>query len=106
MYKVHLSGNFTKLLMIIAALVVASTMATFFFKVSVHSLAWWGLVGIILPINSIAGGKLIWATAVLILIAGVVMSARLKLNAHSIGEVMGGGVIGISVSYVGMTILF
>ena len=92
--------------MIIAALVVASTMATFFFKVSVHSLAWWGLVGIILPINNIAGGKLIWATAVLILIAGVVMSARLKLNAHSIGEVMGGGVIGISVSYVGMTILF
>jgi len=105
-YKVHLSVNFTKLLLIIAALVVASTVATFFFKVSVHSLSWWGIVGIVLPLNNVAGGMLIWPTAFIILIAGLVMSARLKLNAHTLGEVMVGGVMGFAVSFVGMTILF
>ncbi len=105
-YKVHLSVNFTKLLLIIAALVVASTVSTLFFKVSVHSVSWWGMVGIVLPLNKVAGGELIWPTAALILIAGVVMSARLKLNAHTVNEVMVGGGIGFIVSYVGMTILF
>ena len=105
-YKVHLSVNFTRLLLIIAALVVASTIATFFFKVSVHSLSWWGIVGIVLPLNHVAGGMLIWPTAFIILIAGLVMSARLRLNAHTLGEVMVGGVMGFAVSFAGMTILF
>ena len=105
-YKVHLSVNFTRLLLIIAALVVASTVATFFFKVSVHSLSWWGIVGIVMPLNNVAGGTLIWPTAGIILIAGLVMSARLRLNAHTLGEVMVGGVMGFAVSFAGMTILF
>jgi hypothetical protein len=105
-YKVHFSVNFTKLLLIVTSLVIASTTATLFFKVSVHSLAWCGMVGIILPLNSITDGKLLWPTAILILIAGVVMSARLKLNAHTLGEVLTGALLGFAVSFTGMKILF
>jgi hypothetical protein len=105
-YKVHLSVNFTKLLLIVTSLVVAATAATFFFKISVHSLAWWGMVGIILPLNRATGGELVWQTAGLIVIAGVVMSARLKLNAHTLGEVMTGALLGFGVSFLGMRILF
>ena len=104
-YKVHFAMNFTKLLIVIAALVVTITMATFFFKVSVHSLSWSGVVGIILPFNR-TEVRMIWPTAVLILIAGLVMSARLKLNAHSTGEVMIGAVIGFIVGFAGIAILF
>ena len=104
-YKVHFAMNFTKLLLVIAALVVTTTIATFFFKVSVHSLSWSGIVGIMLPLNR-TDVRLIWPTAVLILIAGLVMSARLKLNAHTAGEVMIGAVIGFIVGFAGVDILF
>ena len=42
-YKVHLSTNFTKLMLIIAVLAVTGTVCTFFFKVSIHSLGWCAL---------------------------------------------------------------
>ncbi len=92
-------------MLIIAALAVASTVCTFFFKISVHSVAWAGLVGIILPLNA-ANSTLLLPTAVLIVIAGAVMSARLKLNAHTPREVMVGGLAGFAIGIVGMNILF
>jgi hypothetical protein len=105
-YKVHLSTNFSKLMLIIAALAVAGAVCTFFFKVSVHSLGWAGLVGIVLPLNIAANGTLLLPTAVLIVITGVVMSARLKLNVHTPKEVMVGGLSGLAIGIAGMSILF
>jgi membrane-associated phospholipid phosphatase len=106
LYKVHLSSNFTKLMLIIAALAVAGTACTFFLKVSIHSLGWAGLVGIVLPLNHAADGTLLVPTAVLIVIAGLVMSARLKLNVHTPWEVVIGGLAGFGIGIVGMSILF
>ena len=106
LYKVHLSTNFSKLMLIIAVLAVVGTVCTFFFKVSVHSLGWAGLVGIVLPLNIAADGTLLLPTAALIVIAGVVMSARLKLNAHSPREVVIGGLSGLAIGVAGMSILF
>jgi membrane-associated phospholipid phosphatase len=105
-YKVHLSTNFTKLMLIIAVLAVAGTVCTFFFKVSIHSLGWAGLVGIVLPLNNATNGTLLLPTAVLIVIAGVVMSARLKLNVHTPREVMVGGLAGFVIGIAGMNVLF
>ena len=105
-YKVHLSTNFTKLMLIIALLAVTGTIFTLFFKVSIHSLGWAGLVGIVLPLNNATNGTLLLPTAVLILIAGVVMSARLKLNIHTPQEVMVGGLAGFAIGIVGMNVLF
>ena len=93
-------------MLIIAALAVVGTVCTFFFKVSVHSLGWAGLVGIVLPLNIAADGTLLLPTAALIVIAGVVMSARLKLNAHSPREVVIGGLSGLAIGIAGMSILF
>jgi membrane-associated phospholipid phosphatase len=106
LYKVHLSSNFTKLMLIIAALAVAGTVCTFFLKVSIHSLGWAGLVGIVLQLNRAADGALLVPTAVLIVIAGLVMSARLKLNVHTPREVVIGGLAGFGIGIVGMSILF
>lgn len=105
-YKGHLSGNFTRLLLIISALVVVATVATCFIKVSVHSLSWAGLVGMILPLNSTTQGELVWLAAGLIFITGLVMSARLKLNAHTLSEVMIGALMGFTVGFAGVNILF
>jgi len=104
-YRVHLSTNFAKLMLIIAVLAATGTLCTLFLKVSIHSLGWAGLVGIVLPLNSAIHGSLV-PTAVLIVIAGLVMSARLKLNAHTPREVMIGGLAGFSIGIAGMSILF
>ncbi len=101
------NDNFIKVLVIIDALIMASTVATFFYKVSVHSLAICGLVGILLPLNKIAEENTIfYATLALIVLAGVVMSARLQLNAHTPREVLVGSVLGFTTSFAGMLILF
>lgn len=93
-------------MLVIALLAVTGTVCTFFFKVSIHSLGWAGLVGIVLPLNNATNGTLLLPTAVLIVIAGVVMSARLKLNVHTPKEVMVGGLAGFAIGLAGMNFLF
>ena len=105
--KLPISANLNKLIAIISALVLVSTIVTFFFKISVHSLALGGLAGIILPLNkAIENGALLWPTAWLFVIAGLVMSSRLYLNAHSPREVYIGAVTGFLIGFAGILLLF
>lgn len=98
--------NIIRLMMIVTALVLVAAIVTQFYKVSVHSLAVWGMIGILLPLNKISYGILVIPTAIAILIAGVVMSARLELNAHIPREVLVGAVLGFAVGFGGMIVLF
>jgi len=105
--KLPVSINFNKLMAIVTALVVFSAVTTFFYKVSVHSLGASGMIGILLPLNkAIENNVLLWPTAIALLIAGLVMSARLYLNAHTFNEVIIGALAGFSVSFAGMLIMF
>lgn len=105
--KFSLTDNFMKLLVIIDALVIIATVATFFFKVSVHSIGIWGMVGIILLLTKIAEvNTLFYISLGLIVVAGLVMSSRLQLAAHNSREVMWGSVIGLATSIAGMLIFF
>jgi len=105
-YKNSFGLNFNKLMLIITLLVFVSTLITFFYKVSIHSISMWGAVGILLPLNKIMDGDLLWPTASIIVIAGLVMSARLFLNAHTPREILVGAVVGFSVGFGGLIILF
>ncbi len=99
------SISFNKLMIIIAALVVTATILTFFLKVSVHSLAMGGWIGILLPLVKFAS-ELLWPTAAVIAITGLVISSRLILNAHTLRETMIGSIAGLIVGYGGMMLLF
>lgn len=103
--KLPFSGNFNKLMTIVAALVVTATVLTFFVKVSVHSLAMGGWVGILMPLIRFSP-ELLWPTAGIIALGGLVVSARLFLNAHTLKEVIIGAVAGIVVGYGGMVVMF
>jgi membrane-associated phospholipid phosphatase len=106
-YRLTFSFNFNKLMIIVTALVVMGWLITFFFKISIHSLAMGGAIGILLPLNKVnEEATLLWPTAFVILIAGLVMSSRLQLGAHTSREVMYGGALGVMVAMIGMTILF
>lgn len=105
--EVSFNDNFLKFLLVIDALVVVSTVVTFFYKVSVHSIAAWGFIGILFPLNSLSDtGVLLYPTIISIVIAGVIMSARLKLQVHTVREVMVGAVLGLGTSIGAMTFLF
>ena len=105
--KINVYVNFNKVILIVALLVFAATIATFFQKVSVHSLAMLGVVGILIPLNRAAeDGALHWPTVAALVLAGLVMSSRLYLNVHTPREVLTGAIIGFGVSFLGMIFLF
>jgi membrane-associated phospholipid phosphatase len=105
--RVNSNDNFLKFLIIIDALVVVSTIATFFFKVSVHSVAAWGFIGILFSLNLVSdNGALYFPSLIAIVVAGIIMSARLYLNVHTLREVFAGAVLGLATSMVAMNILF
>ena len=105
-YKGAFGANFNKLMLIVCLMVVIATVITFFYKISIHSVSIWGAVGILLPLNKIVEGSLLWPTAAIIVIAGFVMSSRLFLNAHTPREILFGAVVGFSISFGGLIILF
>lgn len=99
--------NVLRIMGIITATVIVSTIVTIFYKVSVHSVSIWGLLGILIPLNKAAGdGAFVYATVGLLVIAGIIMSSRLLLNVHAPREVLVGGVMGFVVAFAGMMILF
>jgi membrane-associated phospholipid phosphatase len=106
-YKLSFSMNFNKLMLIVTAMVVISLVITFFFKISIHSLAVSGGIGILLPLNKVTEETtLLWPTAFVIVAAGLVMSSRLLLNAHTPREVFYGSIVGFLVGFGGMVVLF
>jgi len=105
--QISLDDNLLKFLIIVDILVVLATVITFFYKISVHSMAIWGLIGILLPLNKISEqGQLFYPTVGAIALAGFIMTARLQLNAHTPREVMLGALVGLIASFGGMMIIF
>jgi hypothetical protein len=104
-YKLPFSANFNRLMLIVAMLVVIATIITFFYKVSVHSLAMGGFVGILFPLIRFSP-TLLWPTTFIVAIMGVVISSRLLLEAHTPRETLIGSLAGILTGYSGMLLLF
>lgn len=106
-FKLPFSDSFNKLMIIVTLLVVAATVTTFFFKVSVHSIAVCGMLGILIPCNRmVEGAELLWPTAWVMILCGVVMSARLYLQAHTPREILWGGVIGFCIGFFSIVLLY
>jgi len=98
--------NLLKLMGIISAMVVFATIVTFFYKISVHSLAMWGAIGMMLPLNKVSeSNELLLPTILVIIIAGLVMSSRLALNAHYPREILVGSVSGFAIGFFGIVTL-
>ncbi|HCZ37358.1 MAG TPA: hypothetical protein DHV26_15655, partial [Cytophagales bacterium] len=96
--KLRFSANFSYLRLIVALLVVAALVLNFFLKLSVHALAAWGGIGILLPLNkALEQPDLLWPSAGAIVIAGFIMAARLYLNAHTPREILVGSVAGFTI---------
>lgn len=103
--KLPFSITFIRLMAAITFLVLTGTVITFFYKVSVHSLAAAGFVGMLVPFTKV-NADLLLPTAVSIALCGLVISARLALNAHTPRETLVGSVTGFLVGYGAIILLF
>lgn len=105
--RMDLSDNFLRLMIVIDLLVLVATFCTFFFKISVHSIGIWGLIGMFVLLTKMTAlESLLYVSLGLILLAGIIMSARLQLGVHTSREVMWGSIVGLVTSVAGMLILF
>lgn len=105
--RISTDDNVFKILLIIDLLIITGTMITFFYKVSIHSLGIFGVIGVVLPLNKVAENNTLFIpTMVLFIVAGIVMSARLQLNSHTPREVLVGALTGFGVSFLSMNLLF
>lgn len=105
--RVSLNDNFFRILVVINSLVVVSTLVTFFYKASVHSIGIWGMVGILLLLNTVSDTTILFYPMIgCVLLAGIVMSSRLALQVHTLEEVLLGGTLGLTTSFVVMSLLF
>jgi len=105
--KIDFTDNLFRFLLVVDALVLISTIVTFFYRASIHSLAWWGMIGILLPLNKVSEeGTLFYPTIAAIVLTGVVMSARLQLQAHTPREILVGALLGLATSFLAVSYLF
>lgn len=99
--------NIIKFLLIIDCMVLVSIVFTLFYKVSIHAIGIMGLVGILIPLNKESDNTvLFWVTLGVLVLAGVVMSARLQLNAHTPRQILVGALAGFLTGFFGMIVLF
>ena len=106
-YKVGNNVNFNKVMLLVASMTMTATVVTFFFKISVHSLAIAGCAGILFSLQRVAGdGGLLIPMVIAIALSGIVMSSRLYLQAHTLREVLYGAAAGFLIGNGGMMLLF
>jgi membrane-associated phospholipid phosphatase len=105
--KIGVDDNVFKFLLIIDGLVLIGTLFTLFYKVSIHAIGIMGLAGILIPLNKESDNALLlWITIGVVVIAGIIMSARLQLNAHTPRQVLVGALSGFLIGFFGIILLF
>ncbi|MCA6074014.1 PA-phosphatase [Fulvivirga sedimenti] len=98
--RVVLNDVMILILSIITILVFLVFLITFFMKISVHAAASWGVVGFLLAIHlHLPYSPLLYPIVVFLILAGLVSSARLLLNAHTPREVHTGAVLGFALCF-------
>ncbi len=107
MFKSRLSLNPLLQMIFISTsvIVLIITVITFFWKISIHAAGAGGLAGYLLALSYIFPNQRIYfpLTAILLL-SGIILSSRLKLNAHTPPEVYSGFGIGLFISFTSLLI--
>lgn len=80
----------------IAGMVLVLALISMFWKISAHATGLGGLLSLLVVTGMIfPGNELFWPVIVAVLVAGLVLSARLYLKAHSAVQVLAGAALGL-----------
>jgi membrane-associated phospholipid phosphatase len=98
--QLHASYAMVVVLGTITFSIALVTLITLFWKISAHSVGICGVIGFLFGFYyKFAEQELFYPILLIILIAGMLMSARLALNSHSPAQVLAGALLGFCVSY-------
>ncbi|MEP2026487.1 MAG: phosphatase PAP2 family protein [Reichenbachiella sp.] len=98
--KIQVNEIMALLLISTTILVLVLTIITLWFKVSMHAAGVSGVVGFFLVFGiKFPNSMALYPLLTFLILAGLVMSARLQLNAHSPKEVLAGLCIGFTVCF-------
>ncbi len=100
----HVSHIITSI--VIAALIIQILCAIInhWWKISTHTAAIGGTTGAVVAFSLIFGFYPLWWLCFLILLAGVLGTSRMLLRIHTLGEIVGGYLIGVVAGFVGVVI--
>jgi hypothetical protein len=106
-FRLSMDDDLLKFMLISNALVLCSALITLWFKISIHSLAICGILGILVSLARQEEMRdLNGILMVAFVLAGLVMSSRLQLQVHTTREVFYGAGVGYAISALGMQLLF
>lgn len=95
--------SFMEVILIVSLMVqCVCALVNMWHKVSRHSAGTGLIIGALLAYSHIFSFNPIWWLCISILLSGAVMSSRMMLNKNTLGQVMGGTVIGIICGFVGI----
>jgi len=80
------------------------TIINFWWKISLHSVGAGALIGLVLVLSLKMLTPLEWYLIAVLLIAGIILSSRLRLNQHNPGQVWAGLLTGFAGLYFFMTL--
>lgn len=101
MFVIQVKVNQSVGLMLIATtiLVLILTIITIWYKISIHTAGVCGVVGMLIAFGlKYPGAASLYPLIGMVLVAGITMTARLHLNAHTPKQILAGAVAGLSIS--------
>lgn len=99
-FKIQVNEVIAILLAATTVLVAVLTLITVWFKISIHAAGISGVVGFFLVFGvRYPDSQALYPLVVLLISAGLVMSARLQLNAHTPKEILAGTVTGFGICF-------
>lgn len=99
-FKIQVNEVFALLLIATTLLVSVLTLITVWYKISIHSAGVSGVVGFFLAFGMrFPDSAVLYPLLILLVIAGLVMSARLQLQAHTPKEILAGMLTGLGICF-------
>ncbi|MGK7391437.1 MAG: phosphatase PAP2 family protein [Candidatus Cyclobacteriaceae bacterium M2_1C_046] len=104
--KLPVNDIVSLILYTITGLILLLTLITFFWKISAHSMAVGGVLGLLCAINlALPESELLIPIIFIAFLSGLIMSARLYLNSHNPPQVYWGAFLGFFLSFSSILIL-
>ena len=101
----HIPHFVTAIIGISLLIQCACIIINLWWKVSMHSAGSGGVIGAIIAYSAIFGFNPIWWLCLAIFVSGCVMTSRMLLRQHTLGQVLGGTLIGIVCAIVGTILM-
>ena len=99
LWHINISPVYKYVMLAASILAVLALIVNVFWKISAHTISMGGMLGILIAVQSVLLIDLLWLIAIVILLSGVIGSARLRSGSHTQAQVYTGYLIGFLVSF-------